>query len=154
MFWRASVEFPYYIAKNPSCNTAHNSFLCTWLSDFPSCPPFFGLPLPECQCFKQLSGLERGFERIGWITNYVKACIKFTLEFHNQRLQPRKYPFLKVGVFFTDRLGHNSYLWSWTYDLYGPVSSAFDAGKSITRVCGRGLGPGNRYFFLALWNGN
>jgi hypothetical protein len=28
-----------------------------------------------------------------------------------------------------------SYLW--TYDLYGPVRNAFDAGKSITRASGR-----------------
>jgi hypothetical protein len=26
-------------------------------------------------------------------------------------------------------------------DLYGPVRNAFDAGKSITRARGRGLGP-------------
>ncbi len=37
-----------------------------------------------------------------------------------------------------------SYLW--TYDLYGPIRNAFDAGKSITRASGRGLGPGNRDF--------
>jgi hypothetical protein len=30
MFWRASVEFPYYISENPSCNKSHNSFLCNW----------------------------------------------------------------------------------------------------------------------------
>ncbi len=40
---------------------------------------------------------------------------------------------------------YNSYLR--TYDLYGPESSAFDAGKSITRASGRGLGPGNQDFF-------
>ncbi len=34
----------------------------------------------------------------------------------------------------------------WTYDLYGPVRHAFDAGKSITWARGRGLGPGNRDF--------
>jgi hypothetical protein len=34
----------------------------------------------------------------------------------------------------------------WTYDLYGPLCNAFDAGKSITRARGRGLGPGNRDF--------
>ncbi len=33
------------------------------------------------------------------------------------------------------------------YDLYGPVRNAFDAGKSITRASGRGLGPGNQDFF-------
>jgi hypothetical protein len=27
------------------------------------------------------------------------------------------------------------------YDLYGPIRNAFDAGKSITRASGRGLGP-------------
>ncbi len=40
----------------------------------------------------------------------------------------------------------NSYLWA--FDLYGPVNNAaFDAGKSISRASGWGLGPGNRYFF-------
>jgi hypothetical protein len=39
----------------------------------------------------------------------------------------------------------HSYLW--TYDLYGHVRNAFDAGKSITRASGRGLSPGNRDFF-------
>jgi hypothetical protein len=34
-----------------------------------------------------------------------------------------------------------SYLW--TYDLHGPVRTAFDADNSITRASGRGLGPGN-----------
>jgi hypothetical protein len=34
----------------------------------------------------------------------------------------------------------------WTYDLYGPVRNAFDAGKSVTRASGRGLGLGNRDF--------
>jgi hypothetical protein len=34
----------------------------------------------------------------------------------------------------------------WTYDLYGPVRIAFDAGKSITRASGKGLDPGSRYF--------
>jgi hypothetical protein len=34
-----------------------------------------------------------------------------------------------------------------TYDFYGPVCNAFDAGKSITRASGRGLGPGNQDFF-------
>ncbi len=29
----------------------------------------------------------------------------------------------------------------WAYDLYGPVRNAFDAGKSITRASGKGLGP-------------
>jgi hypothetical protein len=38
----------------------------------------------------------------------------------------------------------NSYLW--TYDLYGPVRNAFDAGNSITRASGRGLGPGDLDF--------
>jgi hypothetical protein len=38
-----------------------------------------------------------------------------------------------------------SYLWP--YDLYGPVHNAFDARKSFTRKSGRGLGPGNQYFF-------
>ncbi len=32
----------------------------------------------------------------------------------------------------------------WTYALQGAVHNAFDAGKSITRVSERGLGPGNR----------
>ncbi len=32
------------------------------------------------------------------------------------------------------------------YDLYGPVRNGFDAGRSITRASGRGLGPGNRDF--------
>ncbi len=36
---------------------------------------------------------------------------------------------------------YNSYLW--TFDFYGPVRNAFDAGKSITRASGRGLGPEN-----------
>ncbi len=40
---------------------------------------------------------------------------------------------------------YNSYLR--TYDLYVPVCNAFDAGKSITRASGRGLGPGNQDFF-------
>jgi hypothetical protein len=40
---------------------------------------------------------------------------------------------------------NSSYLW--TYDLYGPVRNAFDAGKSITRASGRGLGPENQDFF-------
>ncbi len=40
---------------------------------------------------------------------------------------------------------YNSYLR--TYDLYGTVCNAFDAGKSITRASGRGLGPGNQEFF-------
>jgi hypothetical protein len=30
---------------------------------------------------------------------------------------------------------------------YGPVCNDFDAGISITRASGRGLGPGNRDFF-------
>jgi hypothetical protein len=38
-----------------------------------------------------------------------------------------------------------SYLW--TFDLYGPVRNAFDAGNSIMRASGRGLSPGNRDFF-------
>jgi hypothetical protein len=37
-----------------------------------------------------------------------------------------------------------SYLW--TYDLYGPVHNAFDAGRYITRASGRGLCPGKRNF--------
>jgi hypothetical protein len=40
---------------------------------------------------------------------------------------------------------YNSYLR--TYNLYGPVCNAFDAGKSITRASGRGLGPGKQDFF-------
>jgi hypothetical protein len=43
-----------------------------------------------------------------------------------------------------DHLLKNSYLR--TYNLYGPVHNAFDAGKSITWASGRGLGPGNRDF--------
>ncbi len=39
----------------------------------------------------------------------------------------------------------NSYLW--TYNLYGPICNAIDAGKSVTRASGRGLCPGNRDFF-------
>ncbi len=31
--------------------------------------------------------------------------------------------------------------------IYGSVCNGFDAGKSITRASGRGLGPGNRDFF-------
>jgi hypothetical protein len=46
---------------------------------------------------------------------------------------------------------NNNYLC--TYDLYGPVHNAFDAGKSITRSRGRGLGPGNPDYFWALVNG-
>jgi hypothetical protein len=42
-------------------------------------------------------------------------------------------------------LAINSYLW--TYDLYGPICNAFDAGKSIRRSSGRGLGPWNQDFF-------
>ncbi len=42
-------------------------------------------------------------------------------------------------------LATNSYLW--TYDLYGPVCNDFDAGKSIMRASGRGLGPWNQEFF-------
>ncbi len=38
----------------------------------------------------------------------------------------------------------------WTYDLYSPIRNAFDAGKSITRASGRGLGPENRDF-LGPW---
>jgi hypothetical protein len=38
-----------------------------------------------------------------------------------------------------------SYLW--TYELYGTIRNAFDAGKYIMRVSVRGLGPGNRDFF-------
>ncbi len=34
------------------------------------------------------------------------------------------------------------------YPLYDPVRNAFDAGNSITWVSGRGLGPGNRDFFV------
>jgi hypothetical protein len=37
-----------------------------------------------------------------------------------------------------------------TYQLYGPVHNAFDAGKSISKASGRGgrgLGTGNRDFF-------
>jgi hypothetical protein len=34
-----------------------------------------------------------------------------------------------------------------TYDLYGPVRNVFDAGRYITWVSGRGLGPGNGDFF-------
>jgi hypothetical protein len=37
-----------------------------------------------------------------------------------------------------------SYLW--TYDLYGPVRNASDAGKYITWASGRGFGPGNQIF--------
>ncbi len=44
----------------------------------------------------------------------------------------------KKGSKYNFGLGGNiSYLW--TYDLYGPVRNAFDAGKSITRASGRGL---------------
>jgi hypothetical protein len=39
----------------------------------------------------------------------------------------------------------NSYLW--TYDLYGHVRNAFDAGNFIPRASGRGLGPGKGDFF-------
>jgi hypothetical protein len=35
----------------------------------------------------------------------------------------------------------NSYLW--TYELYGPISNAFDAGKSITRAL-----ENSKYFLL------
>jgi hypothetical protein len=43
---------------------------------------------------------------------------------------------------------HSSYLiYLCTYDLYGPVRHAFDAGSIHTRASGRGLGPGNRDFF-------
>jgi hypothetical protein len=35
----------------------------------------------------------------------------------------------------------------WTYDLYGPVRNAIDAGKSITRASGRGVGPWKSRFF-------
>ncbi len=35
----------------------------------------------------------------------------------------------------------------WTFDWYGPVRNAFDAGKSITWASGRGLGRGNLDFF-------
>ncbi len=45
----------------------------------------------------------------------------------------------------------NSYLC--TYDLYGPVRNVFDTRRYITKASGRGLGPGNREFFWALWNG-
>ncbi len=48
------------------------------------------------------------------------------------------YPFKQIHIVKL------SYLW--TYDLYGPTRNAFDAGKSITRASGRGLGPGNRDF--------
>jgi hypothetical protein len=34
-----------------------------------------------------------------------------------------------------------------TYDLCGPLRTAFGAGKSITRARGRGMGPGNQDFF-------
>jgi hypothetical protein len=44
----------------------------------------------------------------------------------------------------TNNTANNSYLW--TYDFYGPVCNAFDAGKSITRASGRGLSSGNRDF--------
>ncbi len=36
---------------------------------------------------------------------------------------------------------------SQTYDLYGPVRNAFDAGKSVSWARGRGLGPEIRDFF-------
>jgi hypothetical protein len=42
-----------------------------------------------------------------------------------------------------------SYLWA--YDLYDPVRNAFDAGKSITRASGRGLGPSS-YLLLLLYS--
>ncbi len=38
---------------------------------------------------------------------------------------------------------HSNYLW--TYDLH--VHNAFDAGKSITRANGKGLGPGDQDYF-------
>ncbi len=38
------------------------------------------------------------------------------------------------------------------YDLYGPVRNVFGAGRYVTWASGRGLGPGNGYFW-ALWNG-
>ena len=41
----------------------------------------------------------------------------------------------------------NQYSYLWTYDLYGLLRNAFDAGKSITRASGRGLGPGKQDFF-------
>jgi hypothetical protein len=34
-----------------------------------------------------------------------------------------------------------------TYDLYGPVRNAFDAGSSISWASGRGLGPWNLEIF-------
>jgi hypothetical protein len=37
-----------------------------------------------------------------------------------------------------------------TYDLYGPVRNVFDACRSITRGCGRGLGPRKPRVFRAL----
>ncbi len=43
--------------------------------------------------------------------------------------------------------GLNLAIYVCTYDLYGPVRNDFDAGASITRASGRGLGPGNRDFF-------
>jgi hypothetical protein len=41
-----------------------------------------------------------------------------------------------------------SYLW--TYDLYGPVRNAFNKGNSITRACGKGVGPWKSRLFCAL----
>jgi hypothetical protein len=41
----------------------------------------------------------------------------------------------------------------WTYDLSGPIHNAFDAGKSIMKASGRGVGPLEIKTFWALWNG-
>jgi hypothetical protein len=40
----------------------------------------------------------------------------------------------------------------WTYDLYSTVHNAFDAGTSITRESGRGLGPGISTFLRPKWH--
>jgi hypothetical protein len=41
----------------------------------------------------------------------------------------------------------NAYNYLCTYDLYSPVHNVLDACISITRVSGRGLGPGIRVFW-------
>jgi hypothetical protein len=49
---------------------------------------------------------------------------------------------LKIDT-FKDNFFTNCFSNLWAYDLHGPVRNAFDAGKSITRASGRGLGPVN-----------
>jgi hypothetical protein len=75
----------------------------------------------------------------------MKRCSSFSLI---EDLQYLRYVSIKASYKFPV-LGTEEkvvkicvyYSYFWTYDLYGPISNAFDAGKSAKRASGSWLGP-------------